>query len=236
MPLTARKKILDFGCGDGYRSIYLGRKADYWGVDISDENIKKARNKYRDKSFVLIAENSLPFENVFFDEIYLFDVLEHLNNPHASFKEVLRCLKKNGKLIVEIPYYKSEEFLKKIHPAYLIEIGHKNIFSDEAIVRLIKEFNLILLKKTKKRGIENIYLALMFFWGNRIVSETGDFERGSLFWRRVMGMFSEDFFSTKLFLELRFFWFLFPLWVLTYPVGWLLSHVFPKAIRYEFRK
>ncbi|NQU16569.1 MAG: class I SAM-dependent methyltransferase [Candidatus Saganbacteria bacterium] len=236
MLLKTRKKVLDFGCGDGYRSIYLGRFADYYGVDISNENIERAKAKYLDRSFVLISENSLPFDSCFFDEIYLFDVMEHLSSPDAALKEILRCLKPGGLLIIEIPYFRSEQMLEKIHSGYLLEAGHKSVFAEAQIEQIFKSNKLTLLKTIRKRGIENIYMSLQFLCGNSIVRDTGDLKNESRFFRRIMSLFSEDFFTTRLFVSFKLFWIIFPVWIVTYPVGRLFSIVFPKAIRYELKK
>ena len=43
------------------------------------------------------------YENNFFDTILMFHVLEHLDDPVKTLKEIRRILKPNGKLIISTP-------------------------------------------------------------------------------------------------------------------------------------
>ena len=45
------KKILDFGCGRGFRAPVLGLLGEYWGVDILLDNIEQAKHDFPDKKF-----------------------------------------------------------------------------------------------------------------------------------------------------------------------------------------
>ena len=48
-------------------------------------------------------ENGLPYNDNFFDTIYLGEVLEHLQNPGNALKEINRTLKADGILILDVP-------------------------------------------------------------------------------------------------------------------------------------
>ena len=48
-------------------------------------------------------EDGLPFADVFFDTIYLGEVLEHLQNPGFVLKEIHRTLKPDGVFILDVP-------------------------------------------------------------------------------------------------------------------------------------
>ena len=45
----------------------------------------------------------MPFEQASVDAFFMFDVLHHINEPRAFFKEALRCLKKDGKIVMIEP-------------------------------------------------------------------------------------------------------------------------------------
>lgn len=45
----------------------------------------------------------MPFEQTSVDAFFMFDVLHHINEPRAFFKEALRCLKKSGKIVMIEP-------------------------------------------------------------------------------------------------------------------------------------
>ncbi len=48
-------------------------------------------------------ENGLPYEDSFFDTVYMGQVIEHLRNPGYALKEISRVLKADGVLIVDTP-------------------------------------------------------------------------------------------------------------------------------------
>ncbi|PCJ62564.1 MAG: hypothetical protein COA79_03365 [Planctomycetota bacterium] len=48
-------------------------------------------------------EEGLPYEDSFFDTIYLGQVLEHLGNPNIALLEIKRVLKSDGIFIMDIP-------------------------------------------------------------------------------------------------------------------------------------
>jgi 2-polyprenyl-3-methyl-5-hydroxy-6-metoxy-1,4-benzoquinol methylase len=97
-------KILDYGCGRGYFTHYLASKGnEVYGVDISEENIEYGRKHFPEVKYVLSSALPLQFEDGFFDEIYLMDVLEHVDDLHATLTEVTRLLTKGGKLTINVP-------------------------------------------------------------------------------------------------------------------------------------
>jgi ubiquinone/menaquinone biosynthesis C-methylase UbiE len=227
-------EILDFGCGDGFRAEVLGRRGRYWGVDVLPDNIRQAKEKYPSHLFKLIDGVKLPFPDGYFDEIYAYDVLEHVDNLETVLEEIMRCLKNSGKFVVEVPAQISEEYLLKIAPDYWKEVGHVRIIDDNVINAVITKYDLKILKKQRKKGIDNILLVYYLKTGKHIIGQTGKFMAENMFMRRLAYLFSEDFFQTKLFRSLILLWVLFPVWLLTQPIGKVLSAIFPKSIHYEF--
>ncbi|PIS29973.1 hypothetical protein COT42_03775 [Candidatus Saganbacteria bacterium CG08_land_8_20_14_0_20_45_16] len=228
------KKILDFGCGRGFRAPVLGLLGEYWGVDILLDNIEQAKHDFPDKNFVLIDNQTLPFADNYFDQIFAYEVLEHASDLPAVLGEIKRCLKDSGKLIIESPSPFSEKVLRKVHPSYWQESGHIRLIDERLIAEVISRLGFKLLKRQKKKGAENYLYLYYFFTGRVISSQTGDIDRENMFLRRLALLFSEDYFQTRLFREFAWFWFLCPIWLLTLPLGRIASLIFPKSIRYEF--
>lgn len=85
-------KILDLGCGKKKRPGSIG-------VDYSDRH---DADVIHDLNFF-----PYPFEANSFDQVYLDNVLEHLDNPMRVMEEVHRITKKGGKVIVIAPYFRS---------------------------------------------------------------------------------------------------------------------------------
>ena len=103
------KRVLDIGCGDGYYSVYFKQKfrnAYICGIDISEEMVHLARQRARagsvDVKFSLTDGKNLAFKSRIFDLVYIFAVLQHIDDSKFSeyVKEVARIIKQNGKLII----------------------------------------------------------------------------------------------------------------------------------------
>lgn len=79
------KKILNVACGN-----------DTYGTDFVD--------LYPSRSEVIKwdgEKDRLPFPNGTFDEVYSAFFVEHLKNTHLALNEMVRVLKKGGKLIIK---------------------------------------------------------------------------------------------------------------------------------------
>jgi predicted SAM-dependent methyltransferase len=59
--------------------------------------------KSRIPNFVRSDAHLLPFTNECFRKIYLYEVIEHLENPTTSLGEIHRTLKTEGKVVITTP-------------------------------------------------------------------------------------------------------------------------------------
>ena len=104
------KRALDIGCGYGALSYALLEKGtQVWATEIDSDKLKFAQDKLaKNKYFnsVLVKNERLPYDDCFFDIVFIFDVIEHMKNPAKMIQEALRVLKSGGYLYVEFtPYY-----------------------------------------------------------------------------------------------------------------------------------
>ncbi len=105
------KKILDFGCGTG-SNCFLSTPENYLGVDINENRIKYAREKYPGYHFETLNNYHLPTNS--FDIILIIAVLHHIpdnkiNSIFNEFRRILKC--QTGVIIVIEPcYYKQYKF------------------------------------------------------------------------------------------------------------------------------
>ncbi len=99
------KKVLDFGCGDGWLCIgYAKNGADAWGFDISGELVEKAK-KWANKEGLskkirlekMTAED-LTYEDNFFDLIVGSAILHH-TELDITLRNIKKVLKPDGKAI-----------------------------------------------------------------------------------------------------------------------------------------
>ncbi len=106
------KRILEVGCGTGLilqRVVQFASKAQ--GIDLSEGMLAKAKERGLD---VQQADaTNLPFEDETFDVVYSFKVLAHLENWDKAIEEMMRVLKPDGFLIVDVYNKKSVRYLLK---------------------------------------------------------------------------------------------------------------------------
>ena len=97
---------LDFGCYHGaFLNTLKGKGiARLVGVDISQDAISNARERFPDLEIVHISKTvPLPFTDRSFTSITVLDVIEHVYEQHALLNELNRVLQDNGVLIVTVP-------------------------------------------------------------------------------------------------------------------------------------
>lgn len=100
--------VLDFGCGKGTiltEMKKLNSGAKFYAIDVSKKALEFIKKKDKKTVFRLIEDGGkLPFKNNFFDFVIASDVLEHVYNTENAFKEISRVLKKNGQILISVPY------------------------------------------------------------------------------------------------------------------------------------
>jgi SAM-dependent methyltransferase len=107
--LPARGKLLDVGCGEGVFVNYARNKGfEAYGIDFSHESIEAGKKLYNLNSLFTATLQEVQEKTGIpqFDIITLFEVLEHLDDPRAFLSEVSQLLKKDGSLVVSVPYRK----------------------------------------------------------------------------------------------------------------------------------
>lgn len=97
--------LLEIGCGVGAQLAILAEHpaGRLVGVDRSAEQLERARALLAGDDrleWVQAQGEQLPFSAGEFDQVFLFFVLEHVDNPGALLREAERVLKKGGKLTV----------------------------------------------------------------------------------------------------------------------------------------
>jgi ubiquinone/menaquinone biosynthesis C-methylase UbiE len=104
--LCQDKIVLDVACGEGYGSSLLAKKAQsVIGVDISEEAVAHAKNRYASKvlEFIPGSCDDLPFADDSFDVAVSYETIEHIETQEEFLTELVRVLKPDGILILSSP-------------------------------------------------------------------------------------------------------------------------------------
>lgn len=223
------KKILDVGCGTGDLLNYIAKrnkKVLLWGVDISKDVLKRAeKNKYSKREiFKKINANKLPFEDNFFNEVYCYEVLEHVEDLDKVLKEIKRVLKSKGKLNITVPLKKSENILIKYNKDYPNQIGHKRFFSKKDISALLSENKFKVKKHISYNSIEHLFWRAIFKKGGKIINQLGEVDkRPGKIWRILNIILSREIFYMKDLTKSKLYKKIINFLIIFYPLGVLLD-------------
>lgn len=100
-------RLLDVGCGAGGMLDHLREFGDVTGVDPAPAAVRYAAGKGADVRFGTLPHD-LPFTtSEHFDVITLLDVLEHIDDDHASLRALHRLLEPGGLLLLTVPAFPS---------------------------------------------------------------------------------------------------------------------------------
>jgi ubiquinone/menaquinone biosynthesis C-methylase UbiE len=103
-------RLLDVGCSQGNLLAEASRAGlETYGVDISDEAIKRARENSPSSETVCGDAHKLAWGDGYFDYITNIGSLEHFLEPEKCLKEMKRVLKPGGKACIMLPnlhYYR----------------------------------------------------------------------------------------------------------------------------------
>ncbi len=124
---------LEIGCGTGKNTAWLSGKTNYLlGVDISEEMLKKAKEKTGSANVEFtLADVTQPwsFTDKLFDLVSFSLVLEHISNLDFVFSEACKHLQPGGFL-----------YLGELHP-FKQYTGSKARFETESGVQVVDCFN-----------------------------------------------------------------------------------------------
>lgn len=99
-----RGDILDFGCGSKPYEHLFPNSASYVGCDTKNSG----HDHHNSKVDYFYDGKALPFADEEFDAVVSFEVFEHIFDLPSSIKEINRVTKRNGLLLISIPFVWAE--------------------------------------------------------------------------------------------------------------------------------
>lgn len=155
LEIPANASVLDTSCQDGgFLDVLIKNNVDknlkVYGVDISKEDIEKAKNIIPNGSFEITDNVSLPFPEKTFDVVISSLTLHHMPNPINSIREMERVLKNNGViyLIDIIAENKIFNFILK-HIKCPEPYHFEKFYSLQEVRNLLEKTKFVIYKKLK---------------------------------------------------------------------------------------
>ncbi len=155
--IIPKNKLLDIGSGNGqfiYEMKMFG--VDVYGVEPNNFNeIGSKEEKLKIKKSDLI---SAKYPKEYFNLITMNHVLEHLNNPSETIKEIHRILKKEGLFIMGLPNSNSLAYnLFKKNWLGLSDEGHLINYSEKNLSKFLEDYG-FKIKKVRYNSRPNQFV------------------------------------------------------------------------------
>lgn len=169
-----KRPILDIGCGFGeFAGVFFDDQIEV-GIDISLEDLIKAKSVNSYKKLIPVDARKLPFRNNTFWTVISVSVLEHVQNPDKAINEAFRVLKPKGIFIFtavtsdlnnNLFYPKLFKFLgfQKFADLYLTyyhkAFKHVNVLNPEEWVNMTKNagFRMLLNRGTFSSRLSQVF-------------------------------------------------------------------------------
>ena len=98
--------VLEAGTGEGYGASFLSLAGlKMTGLDIDQPAVEHANAKYGSENchYLLYGGSKMPFEDLTFDAVISFQVIEHIMEDRNYISEIHRVLKPGGSLMINTP-------------------------------------------------------------------------------------------------------------------------------------
>jgi 2-polyprenyl-3-methyl-5-hydroxy-6-metoxy-1,4-benzoquinol methylase len=134
---TPESRVLEIGCASGS---FLSEAKDHvksvTGIELTKEFVEYAK---RHGMEIKTSLDEIPDHS--FDLIFMFHVLEHIDDPVAFLKSVGKKLARGGKLIVEVPNVDDilvSVYKIKNHLDFYWEVAHHYYFSYKSLSTVLE--------------------------------------------------------------------------------------------------
>lgn len=133
----AQGLTLDLGCSQGIAAILLARSGiRVVGLDVEFDRLEYAEADRRTEAtavgrrlaFLCASGTHLPFPDATFGTVLLGEVLEHLLRPEEVLAEVIRVVRRSGRVVLTVPF--------GYHPHH----DHKQTFYVASVLQLLAPF------------------------------------------------------------------------------------------------
>lgn len=104
--INGNSLVLEVGCGTGFTTEEIVRRTGenkVVAVDLTPEQMMKARAKLTNVNYFLGDAENLPFKDDFFDAAISAGSIEYWPHPQKGIEEMARVTKSGGKVVILAP-------------------------------------------------------------------------------------------------------------------------------------
>lgn len=159
------KDILDIGSSFGWfeKMALAANCRSVTGLEPREEDFYQAKLEAPAAKFKVGTATHLPFPDNSFDQVVMFDVIEHIpkNTEPAAIREIHRVLRPNGEFILSTPYW---YWLSNImDPAWWL-IGHRHYCVENMVQMLTASGFKINMVQKRGRHFELLSAILLYIF------------------------------------------------------------------------
>lgn len=151
-------RLLDVACGTGGLLYKLSQlyNIQAYGIDISDNMIKVAKERHPAINFQIGDSEALKFSNGFFNIVTVCAAFHHFPNPNEFIREAARTLVNGGSIYIAEVYI--PPIIRQVYNIFLpfSSAGDVKLYSPKEIMRMLQNAGLSNFKVTKKGHIQII--------------------------------------------------------------------------------
>lgn len=153
LALRPGERLLDVGCGSGWLAERCRQRgARVWAMDLALDGVRAARQRFApvlaSGAFLVGDAYQLPLSDASVDVAVLSEVAEHLEDPGRALREVRRVLRRNGRLLVSVPYRERIVQHLCIHCNRLTPANaHLHSFDDARLAELLAGAGLVVVSR-----------------------------------------------------------------------------------------
>jgi 2-polyprenyl-3-methyl-5-hydroxy-6-metoxy-1,4-benzoquinol methylase len=125
-------RALEIGCAEGkVLEILKKRGWEVVGLEISEYLAKLCQKS--DLKVIIGTAEMINFKKEYFNLVLMFHTLEHTTNPVLVLRNIFSMLRKNGRVILEVPCFKNKNELY----ADFCNLSHFYFFSERGIEKML---------------------------------------------------------------------------------------------------
>lgn len=167
VPISPADTVIDVGCGDGVFVHFCARQgAEVIFIDRSEAALAKTAAKVtaspaRAYQGILSDCDPIPLQDNTGDLVICTEVLEHVPDPRAFLRELIRVTKPGARLLITVPDSRSERLVAATAPEqYFQEPNHIRIFTADDFRQLAEEAGLVIESHRFVGCFESVYWPL----------------------------------------------------------------------------
>ncbi len=169
--MKGAKRILDIGCGIGSYT-YLIDRNDCVGIDLDINALKRAKKNCPNSEFILASVSNLPFKDEIFDLVFMWEVLEYIENQTESkaLENIYRTLIVGAILLLSAPNH--HIIYNIMDPDYFL-LRRQRHFAIKELVGSITDTGFSIDKQTIRGGWKTIIAMNVFYLNKHLLNKKG---------------------------------------------------------------